>query len=177
MDRPFSSRVSHFAVAIVGAAACTSLAQQPQKIDAGTSDVSPNAVSLRNLGIDLRQPTGFEGVYQLSKVDAFGRGQAMFMRIDGGITAIFTRSVYVPTEFGMVPQIPPGTIFHIGKLPTPEASRGHIAPTFLNTQISDRLPSPPDEPPVIRDQPALRSMISNEIYRRRRVEALVTPDA
>ena len=173
MQRPYN--ISGPVVILAAAASSVCSGQPPAKVDPGTSDVSPNAASLRRMEVDLRRPTGFDGVYQLSKVDAFGRGQNMFMRIDGGVTAIFPRSVYVPTAAGLVPQIPPGTVFQIGPLPQPAAASGHISQNHMDTRL--RVPEGTDEPPVIRDVPVSRSLISNEVYRRRRLESLLTPDA
>ncbi len=160
---------------MVMAAASLCAAQQPQRIDAGSTDASSAAVSLKRMDIDLRRPSGFEGVYQFSRADIFGRGQTMFMRIDGGVTAMFPRSVYVPTALGMRPEVPPGTIFYIGALPpSPRLPPAHISPTFLNTAVSTRFPSEPEPLPTVREVPIARSLISNEVYRRHRIEALLS---
>lgn len=161
-------------------AAMTCLAQPPVKTDPGYADTSPNAVSLRHLEVDQRLPTGFEGVYQFSKVDAFGHGQNLFMRIDGAITAVFPRSVYVPAREGMIPEVPPDTIFHIGVMPTsvPTApGRASNATVFLNRSFATPSPGSEAEQPVIREMPIARSLISNEIYRRHRLATLLTPDS
>lgn len=165
--------LSTLLVATTLASVC--LAQQPKKVDPGTTDASSAAVSLRRMDVDLRRPTGFENVYLFQGADIFGRGQSMFMRIDGGVTAMFPRSVYVPTRLGMLPEIPPGTIFYIGALPPgPRDPASHISPTFLNTSLSMRSSPAPESLPAIREVPIARSLISNEVYRRHRIEALLS---
>ena len=82
-----------------------------ERLDAGLEDVGPTSTSLRTPADDLRQPTGFGDVFRLGGSDTFAR-------FDGGITALFPRSVYTPSRFGLVPTVPPGTHFSIGEPPT-----------------------------------------------------------
>jgi len=81
-----------------------------QAIDATYADVSPLALSQRVLRADLRVPTGFDRVFRIGVPG----GETRFARIDRGVTAIFPRSTYTPTESGLLATIPPGTIFSIG---------------------------------------------------------------
>lgn len=77
-------------------------------LDQTVEDTSPLSRSLRHIERGLREPTAFEQVYRFS-----GR-EDMLVRIDGGIFALFPRSMYTPGENGTVPAIPAGTVFHIG---------------------------------------------------------------
>lgn len=86
-----------------------------ERVDPTVGDVGPLAQSLRLVPIDLRAPTGFDTVFRLSG-PARG-GEALLGRIDGGVTAVFSRSVYEPSRFGDVAAIPPGTQFVIGEPP------------------------------------------------------------
>ncbi|MEQ8844052.1 MAG: hypothetical protein RIB58_04285 [Phycisphaerales bacterium] len=98
-----------FALVTPFAAAQTEL----QRVDAGVSDVDPLATSLReaNFATDLRHDTAFEYVYV-----APGRPDSL-MRVAGGLTAVFPRSVYIPTAFGKTPVIPANTVFYVGGIP------------------------------------------------------------
>ncbi|MFN0131750.1 MAG: hypothetical protein ACKVW3_04335 [Phycisphaerales bacterium] len=152
-----------------------SMAQPPagaRPVEAGLSDTNPQASPGRNVPLDLRQPTGFSTVYQL-KTDSHG-GQ-VFMRIDGGTTAVFPRSVYQSSGGGgLVPSIPPGTVFYVGQLPAsltksaPARPRPESAIDLTYTPEivtpSRREPSPP---------PASLTSWTDETCRVRRVSALL----
>jgi hypothetical protein len=106
-------------------AAHTSLDRAPAQplltpVDPGTADISPLAQGRRDLRVDLRTPVGFENLYQLSPhVQLFpgqpagDAGAGPFVRISGGLIAVFPRSTYQATGDGrFAPTIPPGTIFY-----------------------------------------------------------------
>ncbi|MEQ8769601.1 MAG: hypothetical protein RIB60_03720 [Phycisphaerales bacterium] len=94
-----------------------------QPVEAGSVDSSPLAGSMQVLPIDLRQPTGFDEVYQINT----GRGSA-FARMDGALRAVFPRSEYGLGPNGVESQIPAGTTWVIGDTPTWYADRfGMIA--------------------------------------------------
>lgn len=109
-----------FALCFVGAAcghafgqrglppAAKPVANHLQTVDEGVADRGSNTVSLRRIELDLRQDTGFDHLYE-----APGRPD-LFMRRDGAITAVFPQSFYAVSKGGMMPVIPPGTIFFIG---------------------------------------------------------------
>ncbi len=78
----------------------------PRPLDQGFEDIGPAGASLRSVQIDPRSPVGFEQVYRTP--------DGSLMRQDGGIRAIFPRSVYQVGADGLIPEIPAGTIFHIG---------------------------------------------------------------
>lgn len=153
----------------------TSLFAQPTRIDPGHADTSPTGISLLRLDIDQRIPTGFENVYQIQRPDAFGRGQTLFMRVDGAVMAIFPRSVYTPTPGGLVPEIPAGTVFQIGPIPAPIAP---AAPRRLPSNYIDNAIHPEQEEAVAiawasQRPTSSQSLITNEAYRRQRIAALL----
>lgn len=88
----------------------TASGQQGLKaVEANVGDLGPLSLSLRLLQADLRQPTNFDRVYRAPGQD--GR----LMRINGGLYAVFDRSLYAPTKQGLMPLIPGGTVFYIGR--------------------------------------------------------------
>ena len=115
------------------ASAASGTPQDFERVEAGVADVDPLTAGLRQLQLDLRMPAGFEHVYRVP-----GR-EDLFMRVNGGLYAIFPRSRYDQGRFGPVPQVPDNTIFHIGRpdadalarlLPEPlTGTGGHPRPT------------------------------------------------
>ena len=87
---------------------------QLRQVVPGGSDAEPMISNNEVVPIDLRAPTGFEGVYMLERNSVFGERRVYYARQDGGITAVFPRSVYANTARGQVAQIPPDTVFVIG---------------------------------------------------------------
>jgi len=98
--------------------------QEPLKpVEAGVADVGPLSESLRavDVRVELGNPTGFGRVYEVP-----GR-PGQYMRIDGGLWAVFPQSVYVRDRKGNeVPEIPPGTEFYIGGINTIDTGHSHI---------------------------------------------------
>lgn len=86
----------------------------------GHQDVDPLARSLLRQPTDLRAPSAFESVYDL--------GGGRLARIDGGLYAVFPRSTYTMDAQGVLPTIPPGTIFYIGAPPEAALSGGRVVP-------------------------------------------------
>ena len=78
-------------------------------VDPTVEDTGPLSVSLRELQVDLRGPVGFEHIYRVP-----GHEDELYMRVDGGLLAIFPQSVYTDTRWGPVPIIPNNTVFYIG---------------------------------------------------------------
>lgn len=78
-------------------------------VEENVGDLGPLSRSLRTLGADLRQPSNFDRVYR-----APGKHDR-FMRINGGLYAVFERSLYAPSKSGLMPLIPGGTVFYIGR--------------------------------------------------------------
>lgn len=157
---------------VIGVLAKAAAAQtgQPVQIDPGHGDTSPNAVSLKRLDVDLRVPTAFGDVYKISTIDAFGAEQRTFIRMDGAITAEFPRSVYLPSLTGLAPDVPPGTVFYIGGRIEPPKPPTYISYTFLDHSVGAQTePEPVLAAPVV----GVGSLITDESYRHRRIEALM----
>jgi hypothetical protein len=130
--------------------------------------------------VDLRIPTGFEGVYQFERPGPLGQPETMYMRANGSLTAVFPRSVYVTAPNGLVPEIPAGTVFVIGSpLGDPwafGAKRGRAASPFaIDQRITDSQAGPPRPaaaPHAVED-PA--SIWASERTRQRRLAELMAP--
>jgi hypothetical protein len=142
-------------------------------------------VSTRQLGVDLRRPTGFGSVFEVQRTDPFSapgeRTQPFFMRSDGAVTAVFPRSVYMPSAGkGLLPHIPPNTVFYIGKLPSAfnEAKpRGAPAPNWLDTSVEAMEKARADALAKRRQDPTppapQRTIFNDEGYRQRLVTTLL----
>lgn len=99
----------------------TAVLAQPQfgggpalrRVDEGVSDRDPLSVSMRSQQVDMRQPIGFSGVYQVE-------GRDMFVRRSGAIWAVFPRGLYGSDDGKAVVLAPAGMTFSIG---TPQALR------------------------------------------------------
>jgi len=83
--------------------------QNLQPVDPTVEDTGPLSISLRELQVDLRGPVGFEHIYRVP-----GHEDDLYMRVDGGLLAVFPQSVYTDTRWGPVPIIPNNTVFYIG---------------------------------------------------------------
>lgn len=123
-------------------------------LEAGIEDVSPNAVAPRMQAVDLRTPVGFDRVYAIT--DAPG----LLARRSGSVTAVFSRSIYGGDAS---PQVPPGTVFYIGKLPVNLAGPGLLSPFAHVSEVS----------PMSR---LLREETSINTYRETRVDAVQTEE-
>jgi hypothetical protein len=96
-------------------------------VEQGVSDVGALSTSLRLMNPGIRAPSGFDQVYR-----APGRSN-MLMRIEGGLTAVFPESVYVPTgQGGTYAAIPPGTTFYIG---LPQSGLMDYGPTLTDPRV------------------------------------------
>jgi hypothetical protein len=64
----------------------------------------------------MRMATNFERLYQLdSKPRPFGGpSNDYYMRMSGGVMAVFPRSTYVETKEGVRATVPPGAVFSLG---------------------------------------------------------------
>jgi hypothetical protein len=175
------------AAAALAAMAATALAQstQPpagsQRIDPGIGDVGAlPGVSRIDLRRDLRMDSGFGTVYRLDSPRPFagpGQTQSMFFRIDGGLTAVFPSSVYVPTMQGLMPEVPPGTTFYIGQLPSsllPPPPPRPRSPLQVDLSVSAQQPAAIR--PGVREVPMSRgdeSIWESEEVRKRSVSRLL----
>ena len=102
--------ISHCAIVALLIVVQNASGQQDLKaVEANVGDLGPLSRSLRTLSVDLRQPANFDRVYR-----APGREERL-MRINGGLYAVFDRSLYAPSKSGLIPLIPGGTVFYIGR--------------------------------------------------------------
>ncbi|MCW5776046.1 MAG: hypothetical protein KIS87_06380 [Phycisphaeraceae bacterium] len=141
------------------------------RVDPTVADVGPLGVSSRMMPIDLLRPAAFEDVYQVPN------RPNLFMRVHGGVAAVFPRSVYTTTPWGMRAEVPPGTIFHIGSI-APEDVVGRMPTSFttgqrLDLSLDRRVVSQPAmTEPHSRMQRADASIWTDDEYRRHRLETL-----
>ena len=168
--------------------ALIALALQPQPVTPGTRDESPLAKDLRVRQDDLRQPAGFERVYELRGIDG---KTVRYARINGALIALFPRSQY---EAGL-PAIPAGTTFMIGRpedlanlTPAPSAPSIHSAAVALDASAAHVIT--PRSAAVTASQPGesaspsaatreispdTRSIWTDEGYRRMRLAEILSP--
>lgn len=86
---------------------------QERIVDQAYEDVDPLAESFREFQKDLRQDVGFTRLYENPLYPGW------FYRRDGAVTAFMPQGDYIATRNGLLPLIPPGTIFFVGE-PSPE---------------------------------------------------------
>ena len=77
-------------------------------VESGTDDVGPLSSGLKVQPLGLSIGNGFDRVYRT--VDSNGP----FFRSSGNLFAVFERSVYRTWGNRFIPEVPPGTVFHIG---------------------------------------------------------------
>jgi hypothetical protein len=129
-------------------------ASQPElkRVDPAVGDIGPLGVSIRDMGVDLRVPTGFQDVYRIKGRDPrdLRSESGLFVRIDGGIYAVFGRSVYTQTPQGLSVDVPPGTVFYLGGLPTSITGEPVVplSANYADTSASTRIPDAPPPPPA-----------------------------
>ena len=127
-------------------------------VDQSIADLGPLTGSLRQMSQGMEFPSGFRKVYQVpDSIDPASNpnlglppAERRFMRGDGGLVAMFDRSVYIPTEDGLLPDIPASTIWVIGGIPlATEPGHGMLLP--VDPLNPGQLPSAPSrlvpEPP------------------------------
>ncbi len=101
-----------FAIAILVLGLTSTVAGQSddlKPLDQRVEDISPLSRSLRSVERGLSAPTGFNQVYR------FPGQEDLYMRVNGGIHAVFPQSAYSSGRNGPIPLIPAGTIFYIGQ--------------------------------------------------------------
>ena len=102
-----------------------------QAVEESIGDQGALDQSLRWVPSGLQLPAGYAQVYARS-----GGG---FFRADGGLVATFDRSIYVPTQYGPMPDIPASTLFVIGGVPM-GAEPGHGRLVAVDPLDPGRLP-------------------------------------
>ena len=137
-------------------------------VDQSIADLGPLTGSLRQMSQGMEFPSGFRKVYQVpDSVDPASNpnlglppAERRFMRGDGGLVAMFDRSVYIPTEDGLLPDIPASTIWVIGGIPlASEPGHGMLLP--VDPLNPSQLPSGPGG---LVPQPPSRASGSNAGY-------------
>lgn len=81
-------------------------------VDPGVADMGPLATQGRVMPKDVRQPSQFDRVYEVEM-----NGQKFFARANGATIAVFPRSAYAFVGGTVIPIVPAGTKFFLGKLP------------------------------------------------------------
>lgn len=87
-----------------------------RRVDAGVDDLGGLEAPARLIDKGLRHPNDWSGVYQIPPGTGT-RYDGWFVRVRGGVYAVFPRSEYVPTPDGVYVPVPAGTLFFIGGIP------------------------------------------------------------
>jgi hypothetical protein len=85
--------------------------------EATVGDMNPLATSSRAMPVDMRLGSNFDRLYKLEgRPRLFGGSaeQDYYMRMNGGVTAVFPRSAYSLRKGGVLAEIPAGTVYSIG---------------------------------------------------------------
>jgi hypothetical protein len=147
-----------------------------KRVEEGVSDVGPLGASQRLVPMDLRVPTGFEGVYEFQRERRWDKPETMYMRVSGGMAAVFPRSVYVEAGGGLIPEIPAGTVFLIGTgegawMPTPGRwSTSPLAVDLRYTPEMETVAAPPRQEEAATEPPTIWT---SESFRRARTQTLL----
>lgn len=81
---------------------------QLRPVEPGTDDASPLSANLRNMNLSLASPSGFDQVYHVP-----GRDD-LYMRVQGGVYAVFPRGLYGQSRGSTVAMVPANTVFFVG---------------------------------------------------------------
>ena len=145
-------------------------------LDARVDDVSPLSTSFKVEYPGLETPSGFSSVYRVP-----GDPDRM-MRVNGGLRAIFTQSVYQSTAFGSFPLIPASTVFQIGESAVvpeerPASEKGAVESPDYEGMARAGFGYVPDASPGS-DGPATESaelprFVTDADYRRRRLDEIL----
>jgi len=89
--------------------ATAQLGREPvlRRVEEEFSDRDPLASSLRQIDTDLREPAGFNALYQVE-------GKEIFVRRSGALWAVFPRGRYTRHDGKTIVQAPAGMTFSIG---------------------------------------------------------------
>ena len=124
----FRIRILAMVLLPLGAAASPVLAQQEQlhgllPVEQRVADNGPLSTSLKWVQYGLREPYSFSELYQLPV------GQKSYVRRNAGLWAVFPRSLYMPSEEGVVASVPAGTMYYIG-------GPAEVLPSIANQQAA-----------------------------------------
>ncbi|RLS67468.1 MAG: hypothetical protein DWH97_00635 [Planctomycetota bacterium] len=153
----------------VGNAAAGQLHDKLEAIDAGRDDLGGHATSFRLMPLDMRLPTSFQRVYRVPG------DESKLMRGNGALFAVFPQSAYRRANGQDVPQVPPGTVFHIGMpgpsvldLKPPTSDAALTASSAIDVRVNTRVEPKrvandlPNAPLVALPFPAENAAKSNE---------------
>lgn len=145
-----------------------------RRVDQLHADTDPLRMSLRELSVDLRTSDDFSSVYLIPGRSPHGADDR-FARRSGGITAVFPRSIYAASGAGVIPVIPPGTVFYLDGVPaqqpwdligqggmgtagaTPRGGSEADASQRVNSAVDRRMGVPPGSPADRMPDPAAPS--------------------
>ena len=145
-------------------------------LDPRVGDVSPLSQSLRVEYPGLEKPSAFSAVYRVPG------DPSKMMRVNGGLRAIFTQSVYQPSAYGSFPMIPPSTVFQIGdpavvptvvRAPETEATEPLEFDGLTRAGFGYISESASESPDRATDSTELPRFISDADYRRRRLDQIL----
>jgi hypothetical protein len=111
--RPAMAKVLPLAIA-AAAAAQAPVPGGPEPVEQAIGDVSPLSLSIRRVEPGLAQGANFDQVFR------YGDG---YLRVQGGLYAVFDNSVYArdKSKGKLNAVVPPGTMYYIGPPPEPPA--------------------------------------------------------
>lgn len=104
-------------------------------VEPGIQDVGPLSSGLKVQPLGLSIGNGFDQVYQAA--DSSGP----FFRTSGGLFAVFDRSVYINWGNRFIPEVPPGTTFHIGAPDFLDRSEFGARTSVVEEESSESTPS------------------------------------
>ncbi|MBA4039475.1 MAG: hypothetical protein C0468_03990 [Planctomyces sp.] len=84
-----------------------------QRVESQTEDLGPVGVRSRRIGHGLGEPSDFQELYRIPE----GTGTAydgQFVRIRGGLWAVFPRSAYRTERGRLLAEVPAGTVYLVG---------------------------------------------------------------
>jgi hypothetical protein len=181
------------APAIAIALAIAAIPQQDalRRVAPGYEDWSPVALSQRFEPVDNRATLFFEDVYEAERPGPYGRpAERVYLRLHGGVVAVFPQSSYVETEWGVEAEVPPGTVFHLGTAAEALGGAMPVATAPRPGQVSFRedLSAAADRPAVAlaaaqrrsvatTEAPEPPSIFTSEAYRQRRMATLLAEAA
>jgi hypothetical protein len=162
-----------------------------RRVAPGYEDFSPIALSRQLEPVDNRATLFAEDVYEGERPGRFGSSERVYVRMYGGIVAVFPRSSYVDTPWGVEAEIPAGTVFHLGSAaealagaapgPAPSARPGQVSlRQNLAADTGSAAPAAGRESlrPIAGEQEAAPpSIFTSEPYRQRRMAALLAEAA
>ena len=124
---------------------------QLKAVEQTVGDLGPLEHPLRDVEQGIELPMGFYKVYKVPGYDEQSNAPELqperrFMRASGGLAALYDRSNYIPTEHGLLPDVPESTIWVIGGVPLSQLP-GHGMLLPVDPLNPDQLPQRHSVPP------------------------------